>query len=272
MEKEIQFGDSELEYMANNLSNHSPLMIKFHDEFILKTQPFKFHEMWIADEKFSPILVDVLKQQTQGTSMYKNLKGLNKEKFRNMHYESDIAKLELNATFGSYKPKLQDQEQSLRKKYNDTLSVSLSLKKQRSKLDWIAMGDQCTKFFFARVQQTRTMNQIYRIRDEEGSSDEGRDKVASVLVKYYKKNAWKSNQGLELKETVCKPKKNGGLGLKDISTWNTTLVTRHLGDVAMKKDDLWVKWVHEQYLRECNWWTIILQETCWFWKKFYKVK
>jgi len=44
-------------------------------------------------------------------------------------------------------------------------------------------------------------------------------------------------------------------------------------DVAMKNDNLWVKWVHEQYLKDCTWWGYyVTGDRCWFWKKLYKVK
>ena len=70
-EWELWFGDSEVQYMVDNLSNHSPLKIKFHEEFSHKIQPFRFCEMWMANESFHDMLVDSLKVQTRGTTMYK---------------------------------------------------------------------------------------------------------------------------------------------------------------------------------------------------------
>ena len=71
------------------------------------------------------------------------------------------------------------------KKYNDSLSASLSLKKQQNKTDWTNMDNQCTMCFFARVKQRRAMTHIYRIHDDERSMHEGKDEVALVLVKYF---------------------------------------------------------------------------------------
>ncbi|PWA71036.1 hypothetical protein CTI12_AA283580 [Artemisia annua] len=45
------------------------------------------------------------------------------------------------------------------------------------------------------------------------------------------KVAWKS---------VCQPKVQGGLGLKDLATWNKALLVKHLWNLA-NKDTLWVK-------------------------------
>ena len=39
---------------------------------------------------------------------------------------------------------------------------------------------------------------------------------------------------------ICTPKKEGGLGLKNLTAWNKALIAKHVWDVAVKKDDLWV--------------------------------
>ena len=83
--------------MADNVSDHSPLEINFHEELGLKKRPFRFYEMWMADERSHVILEDALKVRTRGTTIYKlvgslkrmkkPLKGPNKGKFRNIHHE-----------------------------------------------------------------------------------------------------------------------------------------------------------------------------------------
>lgn len=40
---------------------------------------------------------------------------------------------------------------------------------------------------------------------------------------------------------VCSPKDQGGLGLKDLYTWNEALLSKHVWNIAIKKDTLWVK-------------------------------
>ncbi|GJS56531.1 hypothetical protein Tco_0629893 [Tanacetum coccineum] len=48
---------------------------------------------------------------------------------------------------------------------------------------------------------------------------------------------------IALKE-VCKPKSQGGLGLKLLGPWNETLLIKHICNIANMKETLWVKWVH----------------------------
>ncbi|VFQ67774.1 unnamed protein product [Cuscuta campestris] len=53
---------------------------------------------------------------------------------------------------------------------------------------------------------------------------------------------------------ICKPKTEGGLGLKDITSWNNTLLCKLLWNLAAKKDSLWVKWVHNIYIQGNDVW------------------
>ncbi|GKC92941.1 putative reverse transcriptase domain-containing protein [Tanacetum coccineum] len=47
---------------------------------------------------------------------------------------------------------------------------------------------------------------------------------------------------IALKE-VCMQKSEGGLGLKSIHVWNEALMAKHLWNVVISKDSIWVKWV-----------------------------
>ncbi|GKB30917.1 RNA-directed DNA polymerase, eukaryota, reverse transcriptase zinc-binding domain protein, partial [Tanacetum coccineum] len=83
-------------------------------------------------------------------------------------------------------------------------------------------------------------------------------KEINKLLKWF---LW--NQGDTAKEKakvawkeVCKPKDEGGLGLKNLQTWNHALLAKHVWNIAIKKDTLWVKWVHSVKLRGKNIWGI----------------
>ncbi|VFQ94140.1 unnamed protein product [Cuscuta campestris] len=53
---------------------------------------------------------------------------------------------------------------------------------------------------------------------------------------------------------ICKPKIEGGLGLKDAGNWNDALLCKHLWNLAAKKDSLWVRWVHSVYIKDADFW------------------
>ncbi|KAJ9536668.1 hypothetical protein OSB04_un000141 [Centaurea solstitialis] len=42
---------------------------------------------------------------------------------------------------------------------------------------------------------------------------------------------------------VCQPRECGGLGLKDLTTWNRALIAKNLWDIIVVRPTLWVSWV-----------------------------
>ncbi|XP_060216818.1 uncharacterized protein LOC132644255 [Lycium barbarum] len=58
-----------------------------------------------------------------------------------------------------------------------------------------------------------------------------------------------SRKALVSWETLCKPKSAGGLNILDFYTWNKSAISKLLWAVAMKKDKLWVLWIHSYYIK-----------------------
>ncbi|GJV77011.1 hypothetical protein Tco_1508595 [Tanacetum coccineum] len=67
------------------------------------------------------------------------------------------------------------------------------------------------------------------------------------LTKGKAKISWKS---------VCKPKEQGGLGIKNLQLWNETLLIKQLWNVIAKKNTIWVKWVNSEILRGKSIWEV----------------
>ncbi|XP_074265552.1 uncharacterized protein LOC141587991 [Silene latifolia] len=72
---------------------------------------------------------------------------------------------------------------------------------------------------------------------------------------------------------ICKPKSEGGLGLKDDLVWNRAALGKLLWWLYAKPDHLWVKWVSHTYLKAQDWkFYVPTQDTSWYWRKICKVK
>ncbi|GJX36031.1 RNA-directed DNA polymerase, eukaryota, reverse transcriptase zinc-binding domain protein [Tanacetum coccineum] len=70
-------------------------------------------------------------------------------------------------------------------------------------------------------------------------------------------------------DSICKPKDQGGLGLKDLHKWNETLLLKLLWNVAAKKDTLWVKWINVEKQKGRNLWDMqIDSNSSLTWKTF----
>jgi len=69
------------------------------------------------------------------------------------------------------------------------------------------------------------------------------------------------------------PKEIGGIGLKNLALWNKANIIKLVWHVAMKKDVLWVKWVHEKYLKSAEGGAYKAPNDCtWYWRKVVNTK
>ncbi|XP_020243586.1 uncharacterized protein LOC109821843 [Asparagus officinalis] len=74
-------------------------------------------------------------------------------------------------------------------------------------------------------------------------------------------------------ESVCQGKEQGGLGIFSVKFWNYTAATKLLWMVHLKKDLLWIKWVHGNYLQNQNIWTVQPKANdSWMWRQLLKVR
>ncbi|XP_074265589.1 uncharacterized protein LOC141588030 [Silene latifolia] len=74
-------------------------------------------------------------------------------------------------------------------------------------------------------------------------------------------------------DTVCRPKEEGGLGLKDQEVWNKAMIGRLVDWVAEKRDSIWVHWVHNNYLKGREWMEYSpTMNSSWIWRRICKVK
>ncbi|GAV74063.1 zf-RVT domain-containing protein [Cephalotus follicularis] len=55
--------------------------------------------------------------------------------------------------------------------------------------------------------------------------------------------------------SVCKPLKEGGLGIKDLKTWNKALLLKQVWNV-LQKQSLWARWCHAYLIKQSNFWSV----------------
>ncbi|KAL0295233.1 UNVERIFIED_CONTAM: hypothetical protein Sangu_3203000 [Sesamum angustifolium] len=80
----------------------------------------------------------------------------------------------------------------------------------------------------------------------------------------YAKVAW---------EQICKPKEEGGLGIRSISVMNQALMLKHLWKlVHMDRSSIWVDWILQYRLRNSTIWSFTGATGSWGWKKMLKLK
>ena len=58
-------------------------------------------------------------------------------------------------------------------------------------------------------------------------------------------------------DDVCKPKVEGGLGIKSLETWNIAMMSKHVWNLITHKDSLWVMWIYKYKLKGRNFWELL---------------
>ncbi|GKE62850.1 RNA-directed DNA polymerase, eukaryota, reverse transcriptase zinc-binding domain protein [Tanacetum coccineum] len=87
--------------------------------------------------------------------------------------------------------------------------------------------------------------------------------VIHDLEKLFKRFLWNAGDSAKGKarvswQVVCKPKDQGGLGIKSLKKWNEVLLIRQFWKIIEVKDSLWAKWVNivKDRIRDHVWYEI----------------
>lgn len=74
-------------------------------------------------------------------------------------------------------------------------------------------------------------------------------------------------------ETVCTPKNEGGLSLKQLAAWNKAACGKLIWKIVTRQRGLWTRWVESAYLCGSSFWNIQPKANDpWFWKKLLKLR
>ncbi|KAG7536840.1 Ferric reductase NAD binding domain [Arabidopsis suecica] len=75
-------------------------------------------------------------------------------------------------------------------------------------------------------------------------------------------------------ENVCKPKPEGGLGLRSLKEANYVCCLKLIWRIVSHGNSLWVKWIHKNLLKQASLWSINAGNTAgsWFWRKLLKYR
>ena len=74
-------------------------------------------------------------------------------------------------------------------------------------------------------------------------------------------------------DTICQPKAEGGLGLKQVKEWNVAILLKNIWIILTKAGSLWVAWLKQYILKNDNYWDYqATQTTHWGLRKLLKLK
>ncbi|GJR89610.1 uncharacterized protein Tco_0213621 [Tanacetum coccineum] len=72
---------------------------------------------------------------------------------------------------------------------------------------------------------------------------------------------------------VCLPKNEGGLGVKNLESFNIALMTTDIWNIITRKDSMWVRWIYAYKLKGRNFWDVPPRAgMSWGWRKILQIR
>nr|KAJ0215658.1 hypothetical protein LSAT_V11C300101270 [Lactuca sativa] len=72
---------------------------------------------------------------------------------------------------------------------------------------------------------------------------------------------------------ICRPKKNGVLGLRNLNEWNIALLSCRIWKIISGHNSLWVKWVNAYLLEGRSFWDVGFKDKMsWSWRNLLKIR
>ncbi|XP_020250863.1 uncharacterized protein LOC109828245 [Asparagus officinalis] len=67
--------------------------------------------------------------------------------------------------------------------------------------------------------------------------------------------------------------KQGGLGIYSAQLWNSASALRSIWIIHSNKESLWIKWIHENYLKHKDIWQVEARSgDSWMWKQLFRIR
>ncbi|KAH0784377.1 hypothetical protein KY290_003975 [Solanum tuberosum] len=176
---------SKTTFLPEGVSDHCPIKITLTEERIRKQSSFLYCNAWGQAPQFQSLVVKKLKL------LKRSLKKLN------FQYNDIMKKVDQNREMLKQAQKLlQDQPLNLefqkmeRDRYRQFKHVSHLAEmylQQQSKVTWLKLGDDNTRYFFSVIKHRRLKLTITQLKDESGQWQTDQESIAQIFVNYYQK-------------------------------------------------------------------------------------
>ncbi|XP_050238207.1 uncharacterized protein LOC126687693 [Mercurialis annua] len=180
---------SKASFLNHGISDHSPVIITFNEPVRVNCKPFRFFNIWTEHKDFLETVRDSWYSPTDGFKMYqivqkltrlkRVLRNLNRDSFNNICMQVEMTKKELDSI------QVQIQRDPLNNQLleDERLKAAVMKKvlkweenffRQKSRVQWIELGDLNTRFFHNSMKQRQSSNRISQLNvDGEVVKDQG---------------------------------------------------------------------------------------------------
>ncbi|XP_077221623.1 uncharacterized protein LOC143855390 [Tasmannia lanceolata] len=194
------FPISYVHYKNPGLSDHSPIIVSTSPVQSTGGKPFKFHNMWLSDTSLYEVVERAWHLKISGNPMFRIFKKLqgtkraikiwNHNSFGRIdilapQFRKDLDEIQTKIGLDPRNLSLRAAEQDIREKFTRTAQQEESLFHQKSRVDWLNLGDSNTEYFHSAMSMRRNQNQIQAIEDDNGELCTEPKGIADILVNHF---------------------------------------------------------------------------------------
>lgn len=194
------FPCSETNFLLSGISDHAPSITTVGRTLGGKPKPFKFFDMWIEHPTFLDVVKDSWMIYVDGNPLFQvvqklkateaRLKEWNRIIFSMIDPQLKHAREELYKIQDACRQNWDDSnlavmENEVAVEYSRVLELEESLLRQKSRVQWMELGDANNSFFHRSLMVRRNMNQINCIQKEDGSFMQEEDEIRDAAKMYF---------------------------------------------------------------------------------------
>ncbi|XP_050233102.1 uncharacterized protein LOC126681599 [Mercurialis annua] len=185
--------------LNSGIYDHSPLIIQFIEPINVSHKPLRFFNVWAESNEFMIIVGDSLAESVEGHQMFKvviklkrlkrELRKLNRKCFSNISSQVEDMKEQLDEIQNQLSHDVMNSElfrvkNEMGNKYKEFLRWEENIYRQKSRAQWIELGDLNTKFFHRSLMKRQSMNIITQL-NVDGVIIRDHEMIRNKIMCYY---------------------------------------------------------------------------------------
>ena len=195
------FPNTEVSFEPPGVSDHCPIILRTGIPLPKLFKPFKFFNCWVDHPSFMGLVQETWQTDVQGFPLFRvatklkllktKLKEFNRAHFSNINSRVADARHKLFEVQSQLQnspscPRLRLLEQSALQSLVNLLRADESIYRQKSRIQWLAEGDQNSSFFFHSVKQRQFRNKMVNLVSEDGRCIRGHANISNETVSFFK--------------------------------------------------------------------------------------
>ncbi|XP_077237148.1 uncharacterized protein LOC143878801 [Tasmannia lanceolata] len=168
-------------------SDHSPFTIQFlPNPSPHNPKPFCFHNMWLEEASLFEVVERAWTINPIGNPMFRLVSKLKEVKKKLPEARAALDEVQTRIAQDPTNLLLRNEEIEAKEYLNKISYLEESCLRQKSRIDWLNLGDTNSAFFHSAIAARRNTNSISALKTDEGDFTLDHNLIASTLVNYFK--------------------------------------------------------------------------------------